>query len=195
MPLCENFNGGITVGSDEFFTRLLKNDMSKLELFESRIDATENALISSSPEDCIQKIISYRKELLELKIYYQQLDMIFDNLLMNDNGLLSQDSLRYFSSLHNRTERFLANVLSLRDYVSQMREAYQSQIDIEQNKLMKVFTVVTTIFLPLTLLVGWYGMNFNMPEFGWRFGYPCVILASVLISVSLVVFFKIKKLF
>lgn len=75
-----------------------------------------------------------------------------------------------------------------------MREAYQSQIDIEQNSLMKFFTLITAIFLPLTLMVGWYGMNFkNMPELASRYGYPVFIVVSILVSIFLIRYFKKKK--
>ena len=75
-----------------------------------------------------------------------------------------------------------------------MREAYQSQIDIEQNELMKLFTVVTVIFQPLTLLVGWYGMNFSgMPELAWKYGYPVFIIVSAVIVLILILYFKKKK--
>lgn len=58
-----------------------------------------------------------------------------------------------------------------------MREAYQSQLEIQQNDLMKVFTVVTTVFLPLNLITGWYGMNFgDMPELSWHYGYGSIIV-------------------
>jgi magnesium transporter len=74
-----------------------------------------------------------------------------------------------------------------------MREAYQAQIDLQQNELMRLFTVITALFLPLTLLVGWYGMNFQgMPELTWKYGYPAVIGLSVLISAGLILWFKWK---
>ncbi len=179
-----------------FFVGLLKNDMSHLEQYESEItDAEDAALVSSHPE-YLAKIVEYRKELLRLKRYYEQLDAILDNLVANDNELLSQDSLRHFAILGHRTERFHRSVLNLRDYVTQMREAYQAQIDIEQNYLMKIFTVIAAIFLPLTLLVGWYGMNFrNMPELNWPFAYPLVFLLSLLIAVTLILYFKKRKWF
>ena len=95
--------------------------------------------------------------------------------------------------LDGRIDRLYENVRSLRDYLSQVREAYQAQIDIEQNSLMKTFTVITAIFLPLTLLVGWYGMNLRMPEFSWDYGYLFVIALSVAIIVICIMLFKKRK--
>ena len=72
---------------------------------------------------------------------------------------------------------------------------YQSQIDIAQNRTMGILTVVTTIFLPLTLLVGWYGMNFVMPEYQWAYSYPVVIAICLVILLGCVLFFKKKRWF
>ncbi len=179
-----------------FFVELLRSDMDLLEDYETEITETEDAALRSSRRDYLDKIAEYRRELLRRKRYYEQLDAIFDDLTANDNGLLSEDAVRHFAILGNRTERFRSSVLNLRDYVTQMREAYQAQIDIEQNNLMRVFTVITAVFLPLSLLAGWYGMNFsNMPELQWKYGYPVFIVVSVAICVGLVVWFKKKKWF
>ena len=103
--------------------------------------------------------------MLRLKRYYEQLNFIFDEMTVNDNQLFSKDGVRRLMTLRNRTDRYLSAVKNLQEMVSQLREAYQSQLSIEQNDLMKIFTVVTVIFLPLSLLAGWYGMNFSyMPE-------------------------------
>ena len=76
----------------------------------------------------------------------------------------------------------------------QLRDLYKAHIDIKQNRIMTVLTVVTTIFMPLTLIVGWYGMNFRfMPELKWKWGYPVVITISVLIVSGSLWFFKKKK--
>ena len=84
----------------------------------------------------------------------------------------------------------------LREYASQISSEYQAQVDIQQNRVMKLLTIVTTIFLPLSLLVGWYGMNFQgMPELSWTYGYPAVIAVSVLLAVGLIVYFKRKHWF
>ncbi|MBE6822571.1 MAG: hypothetical protein E7518_05645 [Ruminococcaceae bacterium] len=87
------------------------------------------------------------------------------------------------------------HVLNLRDYITQVREAYLSQVDIKLNEIMKLFTVVTGIFLPLTLLVGWYGMNFkNMPELDWPYGYGCAILLSAFFVALSVFYFRKRKI-
>ena len=143
-----------------FFQNLLKNDMDNLEDLECEVADAEMAAMVRFQNDYIRKIIAYRKELLRLKRYYEQLDAIMDNLILNENRLLTEEGIRHFTILASRTTRYLGNVLNLRDYVTQMREAYQAQIDIEQNNLMRLFTVITAVFMPLTLMTGWYGMNF-----------------------------------
>ena len=80
----------------------------------------------------------------------------------------------------------------LREYGMQIRELFQAEIDIRQNRIMKILTIVTTIFLPLTLVAGWYGMNFvHMPALTWQYGYPAVIVVSV--AVVLVCLWVMKK--
>ena len=126
----------------------------------------------------------------------EQLDAIMDNLILNENRLLTEEGIRHFTILASRTTRYLGNVLNLRDYVTQMREAYQAQIDIEQNNLMRLFTVITTVFQPLTLMAGWYGMNFtNMPELHWKYAYVVFIAVSVFVCITLLTIFKKKRWF
>ncbi len=83
----------------------------------------------------------------------------------------------------------------LREYLIQIRELYQSRTAEQQNRIMTMLTVITTVFLPLTLIAGWYGMNFpNMPELHWRYGYAVVIGLSVLIVTLEILYFKKKKM-
>ncbi len=180
----------------QFFVNLFHDDIKFLENFETKITDIEDSTLKNSKQNYLNKIIYYRKELLSLKRYYEQLDIILDNLCANDNQILSSEGERYMSIISGRVHRYHSYVLNLRDYMTQMREAYQAQIDIEQNQFMKVFTVITAIFLPLTLIVGWYGMNFKyMPELYWKYGYIFVIVLSVLVCVGMLWYFKKKKWF
>jgi len=121
-------------------------------------------------------------------------DTIFDEIVINDNNILSAETIKRLTILGARTDRYLNKVCNLQELVSQMQDTYQSQLSIQQNNLMKIFTVVTAIFLPLTLLVGWYGMNFAyMPELHWKYGYPIIIAVSTGIVVALICYFKHKK--
>lgn len=82
----------------------------------------------------------------------------------------------------------------LREILNQAHSAHQSREDYKLNKTMQFFTVVTTIFMPLTLIAGWYGMNFeNMPELKSIYGYPAVIVLSCIVVIGLIVLFKKKK--
>ena len=135
-----------------FFVRLLRGDMAHLDRLEADISDGETEVLTGAHEAYLDRIIAWRQELLRLKRYYEQLDSIFDELAENDNSLLGKQNTRRFANLGNRMERYLNAVQSLRESVAQLREAYQSQLSIQQNDLMKIFTVVTAVFLPLTLL-------------------------------------------
>ncbi len=176
-----------------FFYELIKFDTESLEELEEEIIAAEDGIMTSPRRQVSSALVRFRRTLFVLKRYYEQLNTIFEGLVENENRLIPDDSLRHFIILDGRIDRLYENVRSLRDYVSQVREAYQAQIDIEQNSLMKTFTVITAIFLPLTLLVGWYGMNLQMPEFAWAHGYAFVIALSVAIVVLSIALFKKRK--
>lgn len=180
-----------------FFQRLMKGDMDYLDRFEEGVNEAEAEILSSNMDnqkETLEKIIAWRRELLRVKRYYEQLSAIFDELADNDNQLLTRALRKRVLILGSRMDRYLGAVKNLQEIVSQMREAYQSQLSIQQNELMKLFTVVTVVFLPLTLLTGWYGMNFtNIPELTWRYGYPAAIGASVLIVVLLLRHFRKKR--
>lgn len=180
-----------------FFQSLIANDVYDLEKIEDGITNLEdNLLIDKNMKSYrASQIIELRRELLKMKRYYEQLSLVTHELTENLNNAMPKDLLKKFFSIDRRIGYLLNSVLHLREYVTQVREAYQAQIDIEQNEIMRVFTVITAVFLPLTLIVGWYGMNLQMPEYAWRFSYLCVILLSIAVCVISIVIFKRKKWF
>lgn len=197
----ESFVGTKTANLNEgkllytFFNRLTSNDAQELQDFEEEISKVEESIIENKEGDYTREIVSMRKKLMFYKNYYEQLLDVAEGMEENTNGILPPNALRYFKMFTNRVDRLNRSVMNLRDYITQVREAYQSQVDIKLNEIMKLFTVVTAIFLPLTLLVGWYGMNFKyMPELNWPFGYFLAIFISVLFVVVSIIYFKKKKI-
>ena len=176
-----------------FFDQLICDDGTVFEEMEKQITAIEESLIYSKKQDYVKEIFVFRKKLMLLKKYYQQMSDIMDDLYQSET--VSIANKRYLKRLSDKSKRLYADVLHLRDYVTQIREAYQTQMDINLNSIMKLFTVIAAIFMPLTVLVGWYGMNLKMPEFGWNFGYPFVIAISLVIVIAEIVYFAKNKWF
>jgi magnesium transporter len=178
-----------------FFDYLTKTDSVRLDHLEEKISSLEESIITSRNKNYIAEIIHLRKKLMGYKRYYDRLLSVTEAIVENVNGLLSKKEVRYFKIITDRNRRLLESLRFLQDYLSQIREAYQTQVDINLNSIMKLFTVITTIFLPLTLIAGWYGMNFNMPEYQLSFGYPMVIVGSLLLSLVIIIYFKKHKWF
>lgn len=176
-----------------FFRNLFKGSGELLEKLENRVAALDDSVSNKVNAEQKNSISELRYEILRDKKYYAQLEFIFDEICDNDNGLLSRDCLKYFEILHNRSLRIVSQLTDLREYITQVKESYFEQISIEQNNLMKAFTMVTSFFLPLTLIAGWYGMNVKMPEFGWKYGYLFVIVLSVVVCIIWLIRFKKKK--
>ena len=178
-----------------FLDEITKKDDIAFETIEREIMYLEEALITEGKRDCVPEIVDLRKRLMVLKKFYEQMMNVLDMMIENENDIFDSKTLRSFRMLSRRTERRFQNVLNLRESVTQVRESYEAEVDISLNMTMKIFTVVTTIFLPLTLIVGWYGMNFDMPEYGWTHGYLFVTVVTILCIGAGILFFRKKKWF
>ncbi len=179
----------------DFLEQIIYRDLSILEGYERELDRIETAILAGETEENLMRVNEIRSELRDLRIHYDQLIDLGQELEENENGFFRQENVRYFHLFTNRMTRLYDSATSLRDYTMQVRDLYQAQLDIKQNRIMTVLTVVTTIFMPLTLIAGWYGMNFrNMPELESSWGYPAVILISLLIVIFSLIFFKRKKI-
>ena len=176
--------------------RLLFNGSGLLEETERKIMKMEQKLVEGKIDNALNKrIFHLRNELSIIKNYYDQLADIGEQLQENENDLFQDEDLRYFKIFTDKTSRLMNNIQILSENLIHLREAADAYANYYLNKIMKFFTVVTTIFLPLTLIVGWYGMNFtNMPELTWKYGYIGVIILSVTVVTVCFVLFKKKKL-
>ena len=183
-----------------FFLELLEffinDDVLYLQRYEDMLISVEEELVDHEVEDFHTDMLRYRREILTLNGYYQQMTEFIQLIAENKNQLFNAEDCRLFRVVENRADRLYDNTKMLREYTAQLRELYKSQLDIAQNKSMRVLTVVTTIFLPLSLIAGGYGMNFQyMPELAMKHGYIGVIIFSALIVIGEIIFFKRRKWF
>ena len=173
---------------------IIAQDLPLLETMEKRLNAIEEAILRGKVEAYPQALNDIRGDLLDLRVHYEQLIDLGQELEENENGFFHEENLRYFHMFTERVMRLQDMVSGQREYVVQLRDLVQVQMDVKQNRIMTLLTVITSIFLPLTLIAGWYGMNFKyMPELDWKYSYPAVILVSVGIVIACIWYFKKKK--
>ncbi len=174
---------------------LMQGGAEALERIEERTTQLEEQLVEGEIEpELNREIFRLRNELTIQKHYYEQLIDIGEELQQNANNIFEGNDLRYMKIFTDRAGRLSDSTQVLGENLVHLREALNAAMDYSLNKTMKIFTVVTTIFLPLTLIVGWYGMNFkNMPELYWKYGYAGVIVLSILVVGFCILFFKKKK--
>ena len=160
----------------ELLARLTAEDMESLQHYEERLTALEEVLLAQQAEDFDKKIFRIRRELSVLSGYYAQLDDLY--------AVLAD------------AQRLLTMTEQEKEYSLQLREMHQTQVDMRQNQIMKILTIVTTVFLPLSLIAGWYGMNFrNMPELTAEHGYLVICIVSAVCVLVELWIFKRKKWF
>ena len=178
----------------DFLQQIVRSDRDLLESYDQELDAIENDIVNEKEQVGIGRVNELRGEIRDLRVHYEQLLDFCQELEENENNFFKHDNLRYFRLFSNRIERLRDSTVAISDHAAQIRDIYKSHLDIKQNRIMTVLTVVTTIFMPLTLIAGWYGMNFKfMPELDAVWGYPIVIIVSTLIVAGSLLFFKKKK--
>ena len=178
----------------DFLEQIIYNDQNVLAKYDAELDEMEDKILAGEEENYPKRLSEIRSDLRDMRIHYEQLEDLGQELEENENNFFKHENLRYFHLFTQRIARLHDTTAALRDYTAQIRELYQSQLDIKQNRIMTILTIVTTIFMPLTLIAGWYGMNFKyMPELEFKASYPIVILVSIAIVVISLIFFRKKK--
>ena len=178
----------------DFLEKMIGRDLSLLAGMEKELNALEESILSGEQEEFPARLKEIRSSLMTLHVHYEQMIDLGQELEENENGFFASENLRFFRLFTERVTRLNDRAASLRDYTVQLRELFSAQLEIRQNRIMTILTVITAIFMPLTLIAGWYGMNFNnMPELTAPYGYTAVIVVSILIVILSVIWFKWKK--
>lgn len=175
-----------------FLLSLLAHDYIYMEGVEKELGKVETKILKEHTPNFAEKINSYRRKVAVIKRYYEQLYEVTQTLSEEDFLASMKED---FTKINTKVERLREEALYLRDYMSQVREAYQQGVDLSLNSVMKFLSAATLIFAPLQFLVGWFGMNFEMPETENPVGYAIPFVASVVIVVVALYIFKRKKWF
>lgn len=172
----------------------VKDDTLFLARVEEKLGDTEEGILDRRRHVTNHHMLQIRRKILRLDSYYQQISDMSSIMSDDEHRMLTKEERRLFHLFSQQTDRLMQRAQSLKDYSLQLRELYQMQIDTQQNEIMRWFTVITTIFVPLTLITSWYGMNFqNMPELASPYAYPIIIAICIVLVVVELMFFKRKK--
>ncbi|MEH1863501.1 MAG: magnesium/cobalt transporter CorA [Nostoc sp.] len=167
-----------------------------LELYGERIQELEEEVIVKPTPQTLQNIYQIRRELLQLRrAIWPQRDAI-NSLIRDAPDLISEEVRIYLRDCYDHTVQVMDMVETYRELASGLMDVYLSAVSNKMNEIMKVLTIVSTIFIPLTFVAGIYGMNFNtekspynMPELNWYWGYPLCLAVMAAIALGLLFFF------
>ena len=176
-----------------YISEFISRDLEMLVAYERRLLRMEEDVSQEHTADFQTKLMPLRRELLNLRSYYDEIMDLTKELEENENGFFLKKHLKYFGTLTDRADRLMSRTNHLLEYAQQVKDSYQAQIDAKQNSNMQFLTVISTIFFPLTLITGWYGMNFkDMP--GLDNGFPFVVVLSIVVIVGCIIIFKKKHI-
>ena len=165
-----------------------------LEPFGDRAEELQEELTSSPGNRTVRTIHGLKRELVHLRKSVWPLREVISGLERIESSLVKKSTSVYLRDLHDHTVQVIDVIEAFRDTLSGMLDIYLSVVSNRMNEVMKVLTIIATIFIPLTFIAGIYGMNFKfMPELEWHWGYFLVLGAMLAITVGMVAFFKRKR--
>jgi magnesium transporter len=165
-----------------------------LEKLGERIEILETELVANPETKTLKEIQSLKREMIYLRKAVWPLREVVAALERRESPLFQKTTVIYLKDVYDHIIQVIDSIETYRDMLSGMLDIYLSSISNRLNSVMKVLTIIATVFMPLTFLAGVYGMNFkHMPELEWRWGYPLVWAVMIGIGVSMIVYFKKKK--
>ena len=169
---------------------------SILETLGEHIESLQEELVSEPKQEDLQIIQHLKRDMLFFRKSVWPLREVIGGLTKGDISLISEDLLVFFRDVHDHSIQVIDTIETFRDMLSAMLDIYLSSVGNRMNEVMKVLTIIATIFIPMTFLAGIYGMNFkHMPELEWRYAYLFFWIVVAVVLISMVAWFKKKKWF
>ena len=175
---------------------IINNYYSVLDNIGSQIEEIEDTVHSNPSDDNFRKIQSLKKELIYLRKAVYPLRDAISLLIKDEYGFIEEENIRFFSDVYDHVIHLIDSLDTYKDLTSGLMDMHMNTLNTRMNEVMKVLTVISTIFIPLTFIVGVYGMNFRiMPELTWQYGYFTVWIVMILIVAGMLRYFRFKKWF
>jgi magnesium transporter len=167
---------------------------SILEKLGEKIEGSEETLVHDPSDEILHQIHALKRELIGLRRSVWPLRELVGGIERSESALIKESTGMYLRDVYDHTIQVIDTVESYRDMVSGMLDIYLSSISNRMNAVMKVLTIIATIFIPLTFIAGIYGMNFKyMPELEWKLGYAAVLIIMLIVVAIMLIYFKKKK--
>ncbi|HDT12286.1 MAG TPA: magnesium/cobalt transporter CorA, partial [Candidatus Marinimicrobia bacterium] len=187
-----------TMGADYLAYTLLDaivdNYFLVLEKMGDQIENLEELLVNNPTEETLITIHKLKREMIFLRKSVWPLRETINGLERSESSLIQKSTGIYLRDVYDHTIQVIDTVESYRDMVSGMLDIYLSSVSNRMNEVMKVLTVIATIFIPLTFIAGVYGMNFEfMPELGWKWSYPLLWLFMIGVAILMIFYFRKKR--
>ena len=165
-----------------------------LEKIGDEVESLEEELVANPSPQTLQTIHKLKRELIFLRRSVWPLREVVGTLERGEVDFIQSKTTVFLRDVYDHTIQVIDMVETLRDMASGMLDVYLSSVSNRMNEVMKVLTIIATIFIPLTFIAGIYGMNFKyMPELEWRWSYPLLWLLMIGLFVTMLLFFRKKK--
>jgi magnesium transporter len=175
---------------------IVDNYLICIEILGDIIEKSESRIFLPNQKGLIQEIYKHKTEINFLRKTIRPVKEIVHHLIENESGFISDDDLKYFRDLNDLVVQATESIEIYQMMLNDQMNIYHASLDNRANEIMKVLTVLSAFFIPMTFLAGVYGMNFdNLPELHLKYGYFYFWALLVVITASLFGFFKWKKWF
>lgn len=184
-----------TKGADYLFFALIDAIIDHyyivMEHIEERIDHLESEIYENPNNDTLQEIQRLKKQVLKVRQWVSPVRELVNRLISTENPLISEDTKHFLRDVLDHSLEINETIQVHREMTMNLMEMYMSNVSNKMNEVMKVLTIMASIFIPLTFIAGVYGMNFtNMPELQFQYGYFVVLGIMLLVFVVMIIFFR-----
>ncbi len=185
---------GVDFLAHDLIDALVDNFMPTIQEMDEKSDQLEAEVLHEPKRETLMSIMQLKRSILALTRVTLPQREIMNGLSRGDYPFISERAQIYYRNIYDHLVRIEMLTLGLRDMAESVLSTYLSSVSNRMNEVMKVLTLIATIFIPLTFITGIYGMNFaNMPELEWRYGYFVILTAMAVIGISLAVYFKRRR--